>query len=155
MSNSAAAQPSLADAVHGLSVGAHVVAIGFLGETAAFATGEGEVVLWRGGAEHRISAHPDAAVLCAACDGERLVTGGDDGRIAVTGADGSTREFAQMPGAWIDALALHHEGGIAWSAGRKVTARDRKGKEKHFTAPSLGTWSRLRAEGLSPRGGAL
>jgi WD40 repeat protein len=136
MSNSAAAQPSLADAVHPLSAGAHVVAIGFLGQTVVFATGEGEVILWRGGAQHRIIAHPGAAVLCATCDGERLVTGGDDGRIAVTGSDGSTREFASSGGTWIDALALHHDGGIAWSAGRTVTARDRKGKEKAFTAPS-------------------
>ncbi|MGY6570960.1 MAG: WD40 repeat domain-containing protein [Salinarimonas sp.] len=136
MSSSAQGAPSLVDAVHPLNPGAHVVAIGFLGETAAFATGEGAVILWRGGAEHRVDAHPEAAVLCAACDGERFVTGGDDGRIAVTGGDGSTREFAQVPGAWIDALALHHDGGVAWSAGRHVTARDRKGKEKRFTAAS-------------------
>ena len=34
------------------------------------------------------------AILAAAGDGERLVTGGDDGRVAVTGRDGSTRELA-------------------------------------------------------------
>ncbi len=128
--------PSLTEAVRPVDTGAHVSAIAFLQATAAFCLGDGAVLLFRDGASHRVEAHPDAGILCAVSDGERLVTGGDDGRVAVTGADGSTREFADSGGTWIDALALHHEGGVAWSAGRMVTARDRKGNEKRFTAPS-------------------
>ena len=60
----------------------------------------------------------------------------------------ATREtFAEAKGAWIDALALHPGGAVAWSAGRTVTARDEKGREKVFSAPST-------ARGLSfaPKG---
>lgn len=128
--------PDLTRAVQRVDTGAHVSAICFLQSTAAFCLGDGGVLLVRDGADHRVEVHPDGSILCAASDGERLVTGGDDGRVAVTGADGSTREFAASGGTWIDALALHHEGGIAWSAGRNVTARDRKGREKRFQAPS-------------------
>ncbi len=132
-----ASSPSLADAVRPVDAGAHVSAVAFLGETAAFALGDGGVLLWRDGEQHRVEAHPDGSVLCAACDGERLVTGGDDGRVAVTGADGSTRTFAEGNGSWIDSIALHEGGGIAWSAGRNVTARDARGREKtHETASS-------------------
>jgi WD40 repeat protein len=53
-----------------------------------------------------------------------------------TGADGSSRTYAEARNAWIDALALHQEGGIAWSVGRTVTARDPKGRERVFEAPS-------------------
>ncbi len=99
------------------------------------------------GATHRVAAHPDGAILVAAGDGERLVTGGDDGRVAVTGRDGSTRELAATSGAWIDALALQRGGGIAWSAGKRVTARDDKGREKTFEAPST-----VRGLAFAPKG---
>ena len=119
-----------------LDAGAHVSAIAFLGDTAAFALGDGCVLLWNNGAEHRVEVHPGGSVLCAACDGKRLVTGGDDGRVAVTGPDGSSKTFAETGGVWIDSLALHPSGGVAWSAGKHVTARDGKGREKSLTAPT-------------------
>jgi WD40 repeat protein len=128
--------PSLADAVRRLDANAHVSAIAFLGDTAAFALGDGCVLLWNNGAEHRVEAHPDGSVLCAAGDGKRLVTGGDDGRVVVTGADGSSKTFAEVKGAWIDSLALHPSGGVAWSAGRNVTSRDDKGREKTHVTPT-------------------
>src|SRR5215203_6023189 len=107
--------PSLTENVAPLDAGAHVTAAAWLGDTAAFTLGDGAVVLAKDGATHRVEAHPGAAILVAAADGERLVTGGDDGRVAVTGRDGSTREFAATGGPWVDALALHQGGGIAWS----------------------------------------
>jgi WD40 repeat protein len=75
-------------------------------------------------------------VLVAAGDGERFVTGGDDGRVAVTGADGSTRTLAEAKGAWIDTLALHAGGAYAFGAGRRVVARDDKGRERTLEVPS-------------------
>ena len=109
--------PSLTENVASLDAGAHVTAAAWLGGTAAFALGDGGVLLAKDGATHRVEAHAEGAVLVAAADGERLVTGGDDGRLAVTGPDGSTRELASTGGAWIDAIALHPGGGLAWSAG--------------------------------------
>src|SRR3954468_321614 len=99
--------PSLTEQVTAIDAGAHVTEAAWLRDTVALALGDGAVVLAKGGATHRVEAHPEAAILAAAGDGERLLTGGDDGRVAVTGADGSVREFASTGGAWIDALALH------------------------------------------------
>jgi len=130
------ATPSLTQHVAPLDAGAHVTGAAWLGDTMAFALGDGAVLLARDGATHRVAAHPGGAILAAASDGARLVTGGDDGRIAVTGPDGSTRTFAETSGAWIDALALHPGGAVAWSAGRRVTARDDKGRDKTWEAPS-------------------
>lgn len=127
---------SLASAVRPLTLEAHVTAAAFLGETAAFALGDGAVVLARGGATHRVDAHPGGSILVATAQAERLLTGGDDGRLAVTGADGSTLTLAETGGAWIDALAVREDGAFAFAAGRKVVARDDKGREKTFTAPS-------------------
>jgi WD40 repeat protein len=128
--------PSLTQAVVPLDTGAHVTAIAFLKDVAAFALGDGGVILWKDGAQHRVDAHPDGSILVAAAQGDRLVTGGDDGRLAVTGPDGSTRTFAETGGAWIDALALHPNGSVAWSAGKRVTARDDKGRERTLDALS-------------------
>lgn len=126
---------SLAQHVVPINAGAHVSGAAWLGETAAFALGDGTVLLAKNGAIHRVAAHPEGAILVAAGDGARLVTGGDDGRIVVTGPDGSTRAFAETKG-WIDALALHPGGAVAWSAGKRVTARDGKGRDKTWEAPS-------------------
>lgn len=128
--------PSLTQAVVPLDTGAHVTAIAFLKDVAAFALGDGGVILFKDGAQHRVDTHPDGSILVAAAQGERLVTGGDDGRLAVTGPDGSTRTFAETGGAWIDALALHPNGSVAWSAGKRVTARDDKGRERTLDALS-------------------
>ena len=129
--------PSLTDHVAPLDAGAHVTTACWLKDTLALALGDGGVSLVRDGVSSRVEAHPDAGILVGASDGRRLVTGGDDGRIVATSADGSATEIvAAKGGAWIDALALHPDGAIAYSAGRNVVARDAKGREKSLAAPS-------------------
>ncbi|SFI27071.1 WD40 repeat domain-containing protein [Methylobacterium brachiatum] len=135
--SSSVSHPSLTDHVAPLEGGAHVVAAHFLKEAPALALGDGTVALMRGDSLARIAAHPDSGILVAAGSPDRLVTGGDDGRVVEIRADGATQELgAAKGGAWIDALALHPDGSVAWSAGRAVVARDAKGREKSFTAPS-------------------
>jgi WD40 repeat protein len=117
--------PSLVSKVQAIDGGSHVVAAAFLGDSAAFALGEGEVLLLDGG--HRVRVHA-AAVLEAASDGSRLFTAGDDGRVVATDATGTTETVAEMPGKWIDHLALGPEGALAWSAGKTAFVRTKKGK---------------------------
>ncbi|GJD94355.1 WD40 repeat domain-containing protein [Methylobacterium iners] len=129
--------PSLTDHVAPIEAGAHVTFLAWLKDTLALSLGDGAVLLARDGSSTRVEAHPDAAILVGASDGRRLVTGGEDGRIVATTADGTSGEVAAAKGgAWIDALALHPDGGLAYAAGRNVTARDAKGREKTFAAPS-------------------
>jgi WD40 repeat protein len=125
MSSTAAA--SLTEAVTPVAAGAHVVGIAWLRETAAFAVADGAVLLAKDGATHRVEAHPEAGIL--------------------VGPDGSTRTLAETQGAWIDALAVHTGGAFAFSAGKSVTARDDKGREKTFTAPSS-----VRGLAFAPKG---
>jgi WD40 repeat protein len=127
---------SLSEQVEAIEAGAEVTGIGWLGTTAALALGDGAVMLAREGETRRVEAHPDSGILVAAADGKRLLTGGDDGRLVVTKADGNATILAETGGAWIDALALHPSGAVAYAAGRKVTARDEKGRTKTFEAPS-------------------
>jgi WD40 repeat protein len=140
------APSSLTQSVQAFETGAHVTGLAWLKGTVALALGDGAVVLWRDGATHRVEAHPDAGILTAAGDGARLVTGGDDGRVAVTGPDGATATLAQAKG-WIDALAVNPSGALAWSVAKTVTARDEKGRDKTWTAPSA-----VRGLAFAPKG---
>jgi WD40 repeat protein len=127
---------SLSELVVPVETGAEVTGIGWLGTQAAFALGDGGVVLVEGETTRRVEAHPDAGILVAAGDGKRLVTGGDDGRVVAIAADGTTTVLGETGGSWIDALALHASGAVAFASGKKVTARDEKGRVKTFEAPS-------------------
>lgn len=131
---------SLTDRVAASDVGAPVVACAFLGRDPAFALADGVVVIQGVGEERRALAHPDAAILCATSDGARFVTGGDDGRVVVTGLDRATQEIVSHEIAkekgWIDALAARPDGALAWSSGRVVHARDARGEAKTWSAPS-------------------
>jgi WD40 repeat protein len=108
-----------------------VVAAAFVGEAPALALANGTVKL----AERDVPAHPDGAILCAALDGERWLTGGDDGRVVAISATGAPEALAEEKGKWIDALAAR-EGAVAWSAGKVARARDAKGAVKTWTAPT-------------------
>jgi WD40 repeat protein len=119
-----------------LDTGAEVTGLAWLRETAAFALADGAVVLAKSGESTRIGAHPEGAILTAASDGKRLFTGGDDGRVVATGADGVSSTLADTKGAWVDALALHPSGAFAYAAGKKVRSVDEKGREKVLDAPS-------------------
>ncbi|KQP88376.1 hypothetical protein [Methylobacterium sp. Leaf117] len=129
--------PSLLDHVMPVVAGAHVTQAVWLQDTVAFALGDGAVLVVSDEEAKRVEAHPDAGILVGASDGRRLVTGGDDGRVVAISGRGEAIEVASVKnGAWIDALALHADGGIAYAAGRNVVARDAKGREKTFAAPS-------------------
>ena len=144
---SSATIPSLTEAVAAVDCGAEVTGLGWLGTTAAFGLGDGHVLLASDGAESRIAAHPEGAILAAACDGKRFLTAGDDGRLIATARDGGQTVLAETGGAWIDALAVHPSGAVAYAAGKTVTARDDKGRTKTFAAPSTARGLAFAAKG--------
>jgi len=135
--SSPVSNPSLTSHVAALEPGEHVLAAHFLKDVPALALSDGTVALVRADGIARVAAQPDSGILVGAGGVDRLVTGGDDGRVVAIRADGAMEQLGLAKGvAWIDALAVHPDGGVAWSAGRSVVARDAKGREKTFEAPS-------------------
>jgi WD40 repeat protein len=115
---------------------AAVVAAHFLGDTAVFVLGEEALLLAQGDDRRRVAAH-GGAILAAAADGEHILTGGDDGRVAMTDAAGGiTTAATDSKHRWIDHVALGPDGTLAWSAGRQAFVRLRTGAERIFEAPS-------------------
>ena len=129
------ASPSLTQHVHPFEAGTHVIAAAFLSGAPALAMADGVVLLREPDTVRRIEAHPGGAILVATSDGETLLTGGDDGRVAKISARGEVTEIASERGRWIDAVALRG-GAYAWAAGREARVRDAAGAAKSFTAPT-------------------
>ncbi len=127
---------SLREHVVPVAAGDHVVATRWLKQTLMLGLADGRVLRWREGATEAVAAHA-GGILCACSDGERLITGGDDGRIVSTTAEGEPAELAKDPkGRWIDAVTVSAAGSLAWNAGRTVHARDDKGRVKSLDVAS-------------------
>jgi WD40 repeat protein len=76
-------------------------------------------------------------ILCATTDGRRLVMGGDDGKLVTLDASGEVQLVAtDAKRRWIDNVALHPDGAVAWSAGKTAFVRGGKNEEKSFDALS-------------------
>ena len=126
---------SVVERTHPVAAGGPVIAAHFLGRTAAFVLGEEALLLVEPkGEPRRIDVH-GGAILATAADGERVVSGGDDGKVVATDAKGEIRTIAtDKKRRWIDHVALGPDGAVAWSAGKTAFAQ---GKElREFEAPS-------------------
>ena len=127
---------SLADRVRPVSAGGGIVGVHFLGATPVFVLGE-ETLLFAGeGAEKRVAVHA-GGILASASDGNRIVTGGDDGNLVSTDSMGAFRVVAtDDKKRWIDQVALGPDGAVAWSAGKIAHVLTGKGERRQFEAPS-------------------
>lgn len=112
--------------------GAFVVETAFLGETAAFALGDGTVRLATGVAAETAAVHSGAILSATATADNRILTGGDDGKVAVTDAKGVSTILAERPRKWIDHVASGPGGAIAFASGRQAFVRHADGRERTF-----------------------
>jgi WD40 repeat protein len=127
---------SVTDRVRTVALGAPAAAVHFLGDVAAFVGAEDSVTFAVGDDVRPVAVH-GGAILCAASDGRRVVTGGDDGKLVALDAAGTAETLAtDAKRRWIDNVALHADGVVAWSAGKTASVRAPKGEEKTFDAPS-------------------
>jgi len=126
--------PSLADRVRTIATDAQVVGVHFLGHVPVFVLGE-ETLLFAEG-DRKVAVH-GGGILVSASDGERIVTGGDDGKLMATDAQGQTIALAtDEKKRWIDQVALGPDRAVAWSAGKVAQVITGKGEKRSFEAPS-------------------
>lgn len=128
---------SVTDRVKPLALGMGVSAVHFLGDRAHFVGAEENVAIADAdGAISQVAVH-GGAILCSVSDGKRIVSGGDDGKVNALDAQGEVALLAtDAKRRWIDNVAVHPEGAIAWSAGKTAFVRSGKAEEKSFDAPS-------------------
>src|SRR4051812_8816668 len=128
---------SVTDQVRRLAVGMPTTSVYFLGDTAVFVgVDENAALVNEAGEVSKVAIH-GGAVLCAASDGKRIVTGGDDGKVVAFDAKGEVTVLAtDAKRRWIDNVALHPDGAIAWSAGKTAFVRSGRNEDKTFDMPS-------------------
>jgi WD40 repeat protein len=137
MSDSRSDTPSVVERTRTIKADAPIVAAHFLDSLAVFVLGE-EMLLsvTREGVTRQTPVH-DGAILCSAADAGRIITGGDDGKVVTSAADGSSDVLAiDSKRRWIDHVARAANGAVAWSGGKQVFARSRRGAERTVEVPS-------------------
>jgi WD40 repeat protein len=118
--------PSLTDRIRPVAAEGTVVGVHFLGATPVFVLGEQALLFAPEGGERRVAVH-SGAILASAADGMRIVTGGDDGQVLSTGADGVAAVIATDPKKrWVDQIALGPDGAVAYGAGKTAAVRTGK-----------------------------
>ncbi len=129
-------RPSLTGKLVSFEAGGAIVAARFVRESAAFATGEGEVLI-AGDSEARIKAHK-GAILAVTGDDDRIFTAGDDGRIVAVDIEGEQETLVELGNKWIDNLALGPDGALAWSVGKTAFVRGKKSERSLHVASTVG-----------------
>src|ERR1700687_2072254 len=85
---------SVTDRVRPVAIGMPVTSVHFLGERAAFVGAEESVAMASADGEiSRVAVHA-GGILSAASDGERIVMGGDDGKLVALDAKGEATLLA-------------------------------------------------------------
>jgi WD40 repeat protein len=117
-----------------LDLSGHCLAAGFLGEVPFFCLADGTIHRLDHG--HKSEAAHDG-LLCADFDtaAGRLITGGEDGKVVATRADGSFETIAEAGKKWVTSVAGGPQGAVAYGVGRSAFCRLPDGKIKEFSHP--------------------
>jgi WD40 repeat protein len=131
MTDTRADAVSVTDRVHPVAAGAPVVGVHFLGDETVFVLGEETLLFVSADAsERRVGVH-GGAILESTADGKRIVTGGDDGKVVSTDAEGASTTIAtDAKHRWIDHVAIGPDGAVAWSVGKTAFVRTGKGENR-------------------------
>jgi WD40 repeat protein len=129
--------PSVTDQARLIVAGAPVVGAHFLKDAPVFVLGDEALLFAAGGGEPRRVAIHGGSILAAVSDGDRIVTGGDDGKVVATKVDMTSAAIAADPKRrWIDRVAIAPDGTVAWSAGKEAFVQPRKGEPRKLEVPS-------------------
>lgn len=116
-----------------------ITGAGVSGENALFALGDGTVhrIPLAGGDADVRQVHDGAILNTAFCaKSGRMLTGGDDGKVAVMQADGNVQTVAETGGKWVDAVAIAPWGAFAWTAGKECRILWPDGRTRVIDLPS-------------------
>ena len=146
--------PSVVERTRPVAAGAPVVAVHFLGNTAAFVLGEETLLLVaKDGARAARARSMRGAILASASDGERIITGGDDGKVVATDAQGRQRRSSPPTPSTAGSITSR-SGRTARSPGRPASRPSRapaRAREQALDAALDRRRAGVRAEGLSAR----
>jgi len=117
-----------------LDLDGHCIAAHFVAGVPFFAMADG-MVHWLDHGQKSAAVHD--GLLCATLDiaGKRLVTGGEDGKVAALGLDGEVAELASVGRKWVTSVASGPQGVLAYGSGRNAYVRFADGRIKELQHP--------------------
>ncbi len=132
--------PSVVDRTRPVAAGAPVVGAHFIEDAAIFVLGDEALLMAPSDNDPRRVIVHGGGILATACDGVRIVTGGDDGRVVATDARLTTEVVASdSRQRWIDHVAIAPDGAVAWSAGKEAFVQSRAGEpRRHESSSTVG-----------------
>jgi WD40 repeat protein len=139
---------SVTDRVKPVALGHAASAAYFLNDTACFIGADEAVSLVASDGSVKRTDVATGGILCSASDGKQIILGSDDGRVISINASGETQTLAtDAKRRWIDNVAVHTDGSIAYSAGKTAFVKQPKGAEKSLDVPST-----VGGLGFAPKG---
>ncbi len=105
---------------------------GFLGDLPIFALADGTVQIL---ATDNISIMPHNGLLsaCLSLDGNKLITGGEDGLVLAINPHGEIHQIADLGDQWVDKIAAGPQGLVGFASGRSAFVVDGNSEQKGFT----------------------
>jgi WD40 repeat protein len=136
MTDLAAPLPSLADRARIVAADGTIVGVHFFRQVPVFVLGE-EALLFAASDGKKLVAIHGGGILASTGDGQRILTGGDDGKLIATDRDGEHELLAtDDKKRWVDQVALGPDGAVAWAAGKVAHVRTGKGELRDLDVPS-------------------
>lgn len=117
-----------------LDLDGHCLAAVFLNNVPHFALADGVVHRLDNG--HK-TVQANDGLLCTFHDvaNDRLLIGGEDGKVFAVNADGTAEQLAEAGRKWITSVAAGPQGAIAYATGKVAYVRFADGKVKEFVHP--------------------
>ena len=110
-----------------LDLGEHSLFAGFVDEIAMFATVDGGLHVLDG-AHRKADAHQGLTSVTITHNGKHLLTGGEDGKVQITGTDLVSQSLSTHGSKWIAQVASGPNGAMGWAIGKSAYVREAQGK---------------------------
>ncbi|RUW75311.1 MULTISPECIES: WD40 repeat domain-containing protein [unclassified Mesorhizobium] len=117
-----------------LDLEGHCVAAVFLGDVPHFALADGTIHRLDNG-HKTVQANDGLLASFHDAANDRLITGGEDGKVFSITAGGNVEELASAGRKWITSIAAGPQGAIAFASGKTAFVRFADGKTKEFAHP--------------------
>ncbi|MDX8455123.1 WD40 repeat domain-containing protein [Mesorhizobium sp. VK9D] len=117
-----------------LDLEGHCVAAVFLADVPHFALADGSIHRLDNG-QKTVRANDGLLAAFHDAPNDRLITGGEDGKVFAVKAGGEVSELASAGKKWITSVAAGPQGAIAYASGKNAFVRFADGKTKEFIHP--------------------
>jgi len=117
-----------------LDLEGHCVTAAFIGGVPFFALADG-AVHWLDHGQKTAKLHDGLLTAVADPTKPRLLTGGEDGKVAAITVAGTVETLSEVGRKWVTSIAAGPQGAVAFASGRSAYVRFADGKVKEFQHP--------------------